>query len=399
MEETSFLRDPEGLDCSIFLSCGPFDLPVGREVPFSFCIIFGQNEDDLINNARFAQVMYNSRYQGFTPPTRPTVYTETDTGSVKIYWDDAAETAIDVLTGYSDFEGYKIYKSTDGGSTWGSASDRIYDTDGLFVGWRPYRQLDLSAEEDSLHCVYSNEYTCERSLRRNHSISGPDPYFPWFNLGEDTGLEMVRLNESEWKVMDGVTYKYMFVDRNVVDGLEYTYSIVAYDMGVEPTYVTNYIPIEDGQFETVIDTNFSNPNEWANPEGYASIENSKGTTVLDRNFAQAYPGIQPQENLDHVKVVPNPYIARSQFKESEFQRQIRFTNLPIKCKIKIFTLSGELVYELDHDNEFSGNEWWDMRTVNNQEIAPGLYLYHIQQTSSENGKTPEEIVGKFAVIR
>ena len=399
LEETAFLRDPEGLDCSIFLSCGPFDLPVGREVPFSFCIIFGQNEDDLINNARFAQVMYNSRYQGFTPPTRPTVYTETDTGSVKIYWDDAAETAIDVLTGYSDFEGYKIYKSTDGGSTWGSASDRIYDTDGLFVGWRPYRQLDLSAEEDSLHCVYSNEYTCERSLRRNHSISGPDPYFPWFNLGEDTGLEMVRLNESEWKVMDGVICKYMFVDQNVVDGLEYTYSIVAYDMGVEPTYVTNYIPIEDGQFETVIDTNFSNPNEWANPEGYASIENSKGTTVLDRNFAQAYPGIQPQENLDHVKVVPNPYIARSQFKESEFQRQIRFTNLPIKCKIKIFTLSGELVFELDHDDEFSGNEWWDMRTINNQEIAPGLYLYHIQQTSSENGKTPEEIVGKFAVIR
>jgi len=399
LEETAFLRDPEGLDCSIFLSCGPFDLPVGREVPFSFCIIFGQNEDDLINNARFAQVMYNSRYQGFTPPTRPTVFTETDTGSVRIYWDDAAETAIDVLTGYSDFEGYKIYKSTDGGSTWGSAPDRIYDTDGLFVGWRPYKQFDLSAEEDSLHCVYSNEYTCERSLRRNHSISGPDPYFPWFNLGNDTGLEMVQLNESEWRVVDGVTYKYMFVDRNVVDGLEYTYSIVAYDMGVEPTYVTNYIPIDNGQFETVIDTNFSNPNEWANPEGYASIENSKGTTVLDRNFVQVYPGIQPQENLDHVKVVPNPYIARSQFKESEFQRQIRFTNLPSQCKIKIFTISGELVYELEHNNESSGNEWWDMRTVNNQEIAPGLYLYHIEKIENGNGGKGEEIVGKFAVIR
>ena len=73
----------------------------------------------------------------------------------------------------------------------------------------------------------------------------------------------------------------------------------------------------DGQFETAIDTNFSNPNEWANPEGYASIENSKGTTILDRNFVQAYPGIQPQENLNQVKVVPNPYIARSRFKETE----------------------------------------------------------------------------------
>ena len=94
-------------------------------------------------------------------------------------------------------------------------------------------------------------------------------------------------------------------------------------------------------------------------------------------------------------MVPNPYIARSQFKESEFQRQIRFTNLPSQCKIKIFTISGELVYELEHNNESSGNEWWDMRTVNNQEIAPGLYLYHIEKIG---GGTDEEIVGKFAVI-
>jgi hypothetical protein len=394
LEETAFLRDPEGLDCSIFLSCGPFDLPVGREVPFSFCIIFGQNEDDLINNARFAQVMYNSKYQGFTPPARPSIHVETDTGSVKIYWDDVAESTTDVLTGYSDFEGYKIYKSTDGGSTWGSASDRIYDTNGLFVGWRPYKQFDLSAEEDSLHCIYSNEYDCPRDQRRNHGISGPDPYFPWFGLGDDTGMDMIRLDQSDWREEDGVTYKYLFIDNDVIDGIEYTYSIVAYDMGVEPTYVTKYLPLSNGQFETVIDTNFSNPNEWANPEGYASIENSKGTTILDRNFAQVYPGIQPQENLDNVQVVPNPYFSRSKFKESEFERRIRFTNLPSKCKISIFTISGELIYQLEHDDESSGNIWWDMRTVNNQEIAPGLYLYYIENEMNSNEK-----IGKFAVIR
>ncbi len=399
LEETSFLREPEGLDCSIFLSCGPFDLPVGREVPFSFCIIFGQNEDDLINNARFAQVMYNSKYQGFTPPTRPTVYTETDTGSVRIYWDDKAENTVDVLTGYSDFEGYKIYKSIDGGSTWGSASDQIYDVDGLFVGWRPYRQFDLSAEKDSLHCVYSNEYNCERSQRRNHSISGPDPYAPWFNLGTDTGLDIIKLDESDWKKKNNITYKYMFTDYNVIDGIEYTYSIVAYDMGVEPTYRTRYVPILNGQFETIIDTNFSNPNEWANPKGYASIENSKGTTILDPNFVQVYPGIQPQGDLNNVKVVPNPYIVHSNYKESTFQRQIRFVNLPSECKIKIFTISGELIYQLEHLDENSGNAWWDMRTINNQEIGPGLYLYHIEMIERKNVKTADEIVGKFAVIR
>ena len=399
LEETAFLRDPEGLDCSIFLSCGPFDLPVGREVPFSFCIIFGQNEEDLINNARFAQVMYNSKYQGFTPPTRPTAYAETGVGLVKIYWDDISEHGSDVLTGYNDFEGYKIYKSLDGGATWGSASDRIYDADGLFVGWRPYKQFDLSAEEDSLHCVYSNNYDCDRSQRRNHSISGPDPYFPWFNLGYDTGLDIIRLDESEWKIVDGITYKYMFLDEDVTDGIEYTYSVVAYDMGVEPTYVKSYKSIGNGQFETVIDTNFSNPNEWANPEGYASIENSKGTTILDRNFVQVYPGVKPQNNLDNVNVVPNPYKVRSKFLESEFERRVRFTNLPQKCKISIFSLSGELIFEINHNNQLSGNEWWDLRTINNQEIAPGLYLYHIQNIDLYSGNALDEAVGKFAVIR
>jgi len=403
-EETAFLRDPEGLDCSIFMSCGPFDLPVGREVPFSFCIIFGQNETDLINNARFAQVMYNSKYQGFTPPTRPTVVSESDTGSVTIFWDDAAEHSVDVLTGYSDFEGYKIYKSLDGGKTWGSAADRIFNTDGLFVGWKPYAQFDLSAEKDSLHCVYSNEYDCEPGLRRGHSIEGEDPYFPWFSLGNNTGLDFIRLDDFEYIVSNNDTMKYKFVDKNVVDGFEYTYSVVAYDMGVEAPLDTTFKDLGNGHFSSSIDTNYSNPDKWASPKGYASIENSRGTTILDRNYIEVYPGIQPQKDLSKIKVVPNPYIVRSDFKETEFLRRIRFTNLPEYCKIRIFTLSGECVAgcgnnTIEHYNPHSGNAWWDMRTINNQEIAPGLYIYHVTQLSIEDGEKIDEQIGKFAIIR
>ena len=109
----------------------------------SFCIIFGQNEEDLINNARFAQVMYNSKYQGFTPPNRPNVYAENEPGKIKLYWDNIAEQSKDIVTGYADFEGYKIYKSLDGGETWGSSQDKIYNSDGIFVGWRPYAQFDF----------------------------------------------------------------------------------------------------------------------------------------------------------------------------------------------------------------------------------------------------------------
>ena len=394
--EPVYTRDDPGLDCVLIMSCAPFDLPVGREVPFSFCIIFGQTEDDLINNARFAQVMYNSRYQGFTPPTRPTVHAETGQGEVRIYWDDRAESARDVVTGYADFEGYKIFKSLDGGAAWGEADDMIYDTDGIFAGWRPFQQFDLTAEEDSLHCIYSsNPADCANDplQQRGHSIKGQDPYFPWFTLGNDTGFDAIRLNEP--KVINGDTMTYLYVDKNVTDGLEYTYSVVAYDMGVEPPYRTTYKDIGDGAFEAVVDTNYSNPDKWADPNGYASIENSKGTTVLDRNFIQVYPGVMPAVNTSDIGVVPNPYKVHSGFKESEHLRQIRFTNLPEKCTIKIFTLSGEHVSTLEHSDAESGNAWWDMRTINNQEVAPGLYLFYVEQNDSSN----EPFIGKFAVIR
>ena len=395
-EEPVYLRDNPGLDCVLIMSCGPFDLPVGREVPFSFCIIFGQTESDLINNARFAQVMYNSRYQGFTPPTRPTVYAETGQGEVRVYWDDRAETARDVVTGYADFEGYKIFKSLDGGSAWGEANDMIFDTDGIFAGWRPFKQYDLSAEEDSLHCIYSSDpEDCvdDPFQQRGHAINGEDPYFPWFNIGTDTGLDPIRLTEP--KVINGDTMTYMYVDKDVTDGLEYTYSVVSYDMGVEPPYKTTYKDIGNGTFEAVVDTNYSNPDKWADPDGYASIENSKGTTILDRNFVQVYPGVMPANDVSDIGVVPNPYKVQSGFKENEHLRQIRFTNLPEKCTIKIFTLTGEHVSTIQHENAESGNVWWDMRTVNNQEIAPGLYLFSVEQFENSN----DPFIGKFAVVR
>jgi len=393
-EEMVFQRPPEGVDPLVLMTCGPFNLPVGREVPFSFCIIFGQNEDDLINNARFAQVMYNSKYQGFTPPTRPTVHGAGDLGKVKIFWNNDAESSFDVVTGYSDFEGYKIYKSTDGGNTWGNPNDMIYNTDGIFVGWRPYAQFDLSLEQDSLHCVYRNEYNCDAESSRGHSISGQDPYFPWFNLGNDTGFEMIQLPEPY--VFNGDTFNYIFEDENVINGIEYTYSVVAYDMGVEPSKKTTYLDLGNGQYETIVDTNYSNPNNWADPDGYASLENSKGTTVLDRNFIKVYPGTSPMQNLDNVMVVPNPYLGGSSYNESEHLRRIRFTNLTKSCTIRIYTLTGELVNKIEHLDDSSGNAFWDLRTINNQETGPGLYIFHVQSIDADD---VDAYTGKFAIVR
>ena len=40
-----------------------------------------------------------------------------------------------------------------------------------------------------------------------------------------------------------------------------------------------------------------------------------------------------------------------------------------------------MVTSIDHDAEFDGNEWWNLRTGNNQqgpEVAPGLYIYVVE---------------------
>ena len=65
---------------------------------------------------------------------------------------------------------------------------------------------------------------------------------------------------------------------------------------------------------------------------------------------------------------------------------------------------SECVVGCDDDNQFihyniqSGNAWWDMRTENNQEVAPGLYLFHVEQLSND-GDIKGEQIGKFAIVR
>jgi len=76
---------------------------------------------------------------------------------------------------------------------------------------------------------------------------------------------------------------------------------------------------------------------------------------------------------------------------------LMITGLPEKCMIKIFTVTGELVATLPHENSSSAFEYWNLRNENNQEVAPGLYLFTIEDTTT--GNTNEPYVGKFVIIR
>ena len=69
-----------------------------------------------------------------------------------------------------------------------------------------------------------------------------------------------------------------------------------------------------------------------------------------------------------------------------------FTKLPEKCTIKIYTITGEHIRTLEHNDSFFSTEFWDLRTSNNQEIAPGLYIYTVEAGEFKR-------ISKFAVVR
>ncbi len=104
-----------------------------------------------------------------------------------------------------------------------------------------------------------------------------------------------------------------------------------------------------------------------------------------------------KNDLDNILVVPNPYKATSGFESVAFERELQFHNLPEKCVIRIYNTAGELVQILNHNENSDGwrgpsIEAWNLQTYNIQEIAFGVYIFHV--ISNE-----EEKIGKFAVIK
>ena len=109
---------------------------------------------------------------------------------------------------------------------------------------------------------------------------------------------------------------------------------------------------------------------------------------------------QAKEDLDNIKVVPNPYMANALWEEKNpyssgrGPRSIHFTHLPNNCTIRIFTVSGELVQEIQHDsNLIDGTAEWDLLTKDRLAAAYGVYIYHVDAPGIGTK------VGKFAIIK
>lgn len=103
------------------------------------------------------------------------------------------------------------------------------------------------------------------------------------------------------------------------------------------------------------------------------------------------------EQLDQIRVVPNPYMVTHIAEPNVSQghlRQLHFTNLPAQCTIRIFSLSGRLIQTLNVNNSIDNDRYiWDMRTSTNNELPYGVYIYHVSAPGVG------ETTGRFAVIK
>lgn len=85
-----------------------------------------------------------------------------------------------------------------------------------------------------------------------------------------------------------------------------------------------------------------------------------------------------QSQLDGIRVVPNPYYARSNYETDQFDRIVRFMNLPASCTIRIFTLAGQLVRTLEKNDPSTSVLNWDLETFNDLPVASGIYLFQVE---------------------
>ncbi|MFH0989677.1 MAG: hypothetical protein V1799_06640 [bacterium] len=190
-----------------FFASGPFRLLQQKRERFSLALAYGNDLDELKRTVKVVQQIYNANYQFAVPPPLPTVQAEAGDGYVRLSWDDVAERGIDPVTGLNDFEGYRVYRSTDPTFLDPKLISNARGTGPLQgSNGRPIVQFDLK-----------NSFRGFSSL----AVEGVLYY-----LGDETGIT------------------HTWIDTTVTNGILYYYAVTAYDHGAD-TLDFHFYPSEN----------------------------------------------------------------------------------------------------------------------------------------------------------
>ena len=99
--------------------------------------------------------------------------------------------------------------------------------------------------------------------------------------------------------------------------------------------------------------------------------NLQGEDATSRGNEEALAGV-----LDIINVVPNPYYAFSLYESDRRDNRVRITNLPERCKVRIYNTSGKLIRAFDKDSPITSLDW-DLKNEEAIPIAGGVYIIHV----------------------
>lgn len=348
-------------------------------------------------------------FRGASPPPAPTMWVSPRPGKLHIRWNGLrSETVKDVFSREFDFEGYRVYLGLDNREDSYSVL-ASYDRE-------DYNKYIFNARKNVWE-LRESPYTIDQ-LRCNYGASCDDQSFaperftlssPYFQPGTDSifYFEPQDFNQSVLGVTTPIRKIYpdqpypSSIEPDLADASELTsdgyLKYFEYEYWVENLLAT--VPY----YVTVTAFDYGSPQS-----GLASLETSKSINETEA-FASASAGNVITEGLE-VFVYPNPYIGDGYYesvglegREYEYDnppaeriRAIHFANLPPQCTITIFSIDGDLIRVLEHDESpsdpTSGHDSWDMVTRNTQAIVSGIYYWTVEDP---DGNTQ---IGKFVVI-
>jgi len=184
----------------------------GETERFSMALIFGMNANDLFMRKKTVQQIYNANYRFAKPPDKPTIKAIAGDRRVTLYWDNRAELTFDAFYQKFNFEGYRIYRSTESNFL---ENKIITDAYGRPTFRQPIAQFDLVDGVKGLHPI---------------GVNGA-----YFHLGDDSGIQN------------------SYVDTTVKNGQTYYYAVCAYDQGFTTTTITGeFIGIPPSETTSII---------------------------------------------------------------------------------------------------------------------------------------------------
>jgi hypothetical protein len=104
--------------------------------------------------------------------------------------------------------------------------------------------------------------------------------------------------------------------------------------------------------------------------------------IAETTVGPIYPAATTQGNLERVSVIPNPYVFSAPW-EQPGERKMQFVNLTEQATIRIFTVGGDLVREINHpapgSSSNQGSADWDLKNGKGELVESGVYIYQVEE--------------------